>query len=293
MYLTASFKSNKKMSVNKVAVVTGANKGLGYSIVKKLCEKYSGKVYLTSRDERRGTKACDELKKLGLNPSFHQLDVSDKESVNNFVKQIREQNEEVEILINNAGILFLKDAPEPKTFQAEQTIFVNFTALVDFTEAILPFMKNGGRIVNITSSSGHLCRIPSEELRRKFQSETLTLEELKTLVNSYVEDVKQDQEIKEWGDSPYVVSKVAVNAYTFMLHRRLAPKGITVNCVHPGYVMSDMTRGGGSITPDDAADVPVRLALTPWGAGLYVWHNGTVVPWDGPDPRAYIDGRKV
>lgn len=281
------------MSVNKVAVVTGANKGLGYSIVKKLCEKYSGKVYLTSRDERRGTKACDELKKLGLNPSFHQLDVSDKESVNNFVKQIREQNEEVEILINNAGILFLKDAPEPKTFQAEQTIFVNFTALVDFTEAILPFMKNGGRIVNITSSSGHLCRIPSEELRRKFQSETLTLEELKTLVNSYVEDVKQDQEIKEWGDSPYVVSKVAVNAYTFMLHRRLAPKGITVNCVHPGYVMSDMTRGGGSITPDDAADVPVRLALTPWGAGLYVWHNGTVVPWDGPDPRAYIDGRKV
>lgn len=281
------------MSVNKVAVVTGANKGLGYSIVKKLCEKYSGKVYLTSRDERRGGKACEELKKLGFNPSFHQLDVSDKESVNNFVKQIREQNEEVEILINNAGILFLKDAPEPKTFQAEQTVFVNFTALVDFTEAILPFVKNGGRIVNITSSSGHLCRIPSEELRRKFQSETLTLEELKTLVNSYVEDVKQDQEIKEWGDSPYVVSKVAVNAYTFMLHRRLAPKGITVNCVHPGYVMSDMTRGGGSITPDDAADVPVRLALTPWGAGLYVWHNGTVVPWDGPDPRAYIDGRKV
>lgn len=213
------------MSVNKVAVVTGANKGLGYSIVKKLCEKYSGKVYLTSRDERRGETACDELKKLGLNPSFHQLDVSDKESVNNFVKHIREQNEEVEILINNAGILFLKDAPEPKTFQAEQTIFVNFTALVDFTEAILPFVKNGGRIVNITSSSGHLCRIPSEELRRKFQSETLTLEELKTLVNSYVEDVKQDQEIKEWGDSPYVVSKVAVNAYTFMLHRRLAPKG--------------------------------------------------------------------
>lgn len=293
MYLTASFKSNKKMSVNKVAVVTGANKGLGYSIVKKLCEKYSGKVYLTSRDERRGGKACEELKKLGFNPSFHQLDVSDKESVNNFVKHIREQNEEVEILINNAGILFLKDAPEPKTFQAEQTVFVNFTALVDFTEAILPFVKNGGRIVNITSSSGHLCRIPSEELRRKFQSETLTLEELKTLVNSYVEDVKQDQEIKEWGDSPYVVSKVAVNAYTFMLHRRLAPKGITVNCVHPGYVMSDMTRGGGSITPDDAADVPVRLALTPWGAGLYVWHNGTVVPWDGPDPRAYIDGRKV
>ncbi|KAH9634742.1 hypothetical protein HF086_017525 [Spodoptera exigua] len=280
------------MSVKKVAVVTGANKGLGYCIVKKLCDKYNGKVYLTSRDEHRGRKACDELKKMGLNPFFHQLDVSNKESVNNFVKHIRQENEEVEILINNAAILFLKDAPEPKNFQAEQTISINFTALVDFTEAILPFMKNGGKIVNITSSSGHLCRIPSEELRNKFQSENLTVEELKTLVNSYVEDVQQDKEIvKGWGDSPYVVSKVAVNAYTFILHRRLAPKGITVNCVHPGYVMSDMTRGGGSITPDDAANVPVELALIPCGAGLYVWHNGKAVTWDGPDPRVYIDGR--
>lgn len=216
-----------KMSARKVAVVTGSNKGLGYSIVENLCEKYNGKVYLTSRDVTRGIRACKELKKSGLNPIFHQLDVTDEKSIETFVNHIQDKNEEVEILINNAGILFLKDAPEPKMFQAEQTISVNFTALVVFTEAILPLVKSGGKIVNITSSSAHLSRIPSEELRKKFSSESLTLEELKSLVSSYVEDVKKDQEIdKGWGDSPYVVSKVAVNAYTFMLHRRLSLKGI-------------------------------------------------------------------
>ena len=215
-----------KMSTKKVAVVTGSNKGLGFSIVKSLCEKYDGKVYLTSRDENRGRKACEELRKSGLNPIFHQLDVTDEKSIQAFVNHIRDENEEVEILINNAGILFLKDAPEPKIVQAEQTVAINFTALVDFTEAILPLVKSGGKIVNITSSSAHLSRIPSEELRKKFSSTSLTLEDLRSLVSSYVKDVKKDQEMdKGWGDSPYVVSKVAVNAYTFMLHRKLSPKG--------------------------------------------------------------------
>lgn len=214
------------MSTNKVAIVTGANKGLGYAIVQNLCEKYNGSVYLTSRDENRGIIACEELRKLGLSPTYHQLDVTDNVSVKTFVTYIHDKNEEVEILINNAGILFSKDAPEPKIFQAEQTLFINFTSLVNFTEAILPLVKSGGKIVNITSSSGHLSRIPSEELRKKFSSEALTLKELRSLVNSYVEDVKRGEDINNgWGDSPYVVSKVAVNAYTFMLHRRLSSKG--------------------------------------------------------------------
>ncbi|CAH2060735.1 unnamed protein product, partial [Iphiclides podalirius] len=106
--------------------------------------------------------------------------------------------------------------------------------------------------------------------------------------------VRQNKEIEEgWGDSAYVISKVGVNAYTFILQRRLADKGIIVNCVHPGYVMSDMTRGSGNVTPEDAAKVVLNVALeqTTTG-GQYVWHDGTVVPWDGPDPRGYIDGKK-
>lgn len=65
-----------------------------------------------------------------------------------------------------------------------------------------------------------------------------------------------------------------------------------MNCVHPGYVISDMTRGSGSISPEDAAVLPARLALRPTSGGQFVWHDGTSVPWDGPDPRGFIDGKQ-
>ncbi|XP_023935544.2 carbonyl reductase [NADPH] 3 [Bicyclus anynana] len=277
----------------KIAVVTGANKGFGYAIVKGLCEKFIGAVYLTSRDEIRGKQACKDLEKLGYNPIYHQLDVTDEESVTTFCSFIRSQNKKIDLLVNNAGVLFLKDSKEPKYYQAEQTMLVNFFALVDFTEAILPLVNTNGTILNITSSSGHLSRIPSEDLRKRIGDPNLNLEGLKILMKSYLESVKLNRDGADgWGDSPYVVSKVGVNAYTFMLHRRLADKGIVVNCFHPGYVMTDMTKGVGSVTPDQAAEVALRCALQPRG-GLYVWHNGATVTWDGPDPRGFIDGKSV
>ncbi|CAG5037633.1 unnamed protein product [Parnassius apollo] len=282
------------MPVSKVAIVTGANKGLGYALVKELCENFNGTVYLTSRDEERGRCACESLNQLNLHPVYYQLDIVNYQNISKFCSFIKNKDQRVDILINNAGILFLKDAKEPRDFQAEQTILVNFTALVTFTEAMLPYIVNGGKIVNISSSSGHLSRIPSEKLRKQISSPNLTLNKLKELMNDYVEAVKQGKDIEEgWGDSPYVVSKVGVNAYTFMLQRRLADRKIAVNCVHPGYVISDMTRGSGSVTPEQAAKVVAKLALEPERGGLYVWHNGDIVPWDGPDPRAYIDGKKL
>ncbi|KAM3958827.1 carbonyl reductase [NADPH] 3 [Aphomia sociella] len=276
----------------KVAIVTGANKGLGFSIVKGLCDKYEGIVYLTSRDEKRGRDACDELIKLGYDPKYYQLDITDVNNIIKFCTFLKEQHGQVDIVINNAGILFLKDAKESKLYQAEQTVLVNYTALVNFCEKILPLIRNGGKIVNISSSSGHLSRIPSEKLRKMISSPDLSLEKLNEIIDSYVEAVRINKEKEEgWGDSPYVVSKVGVNAYTFILHRRLQNRGVMVNCVHPGYVMSDMTRGGGNISPEQGSKQPLRLALKPERGGLYVWHDGTTVPWDGPDPRGYIDGK--
>ncbi|KPJ05804.1 Carbonyl reductase [NADPH] 1 [Papilio xuthus] len=281
------------MSNNKVAIVTGANKGLGFPLVKELCEKLDGIVYLTSRDETRGIEACEKIRKMGYYPKYHQLDVGNSNSVVKLTSFICKEEQKVDLLINNAGILFLKDAKESKYVQAEQTIFINFTALVNFTEAMLPFIVDGGKIINISSSSGHLSRIPSEKLREKISSPNLTLIELQSLMNDYLEAVKENKEIEDgWGDSPYVVSKVGVNAYTFLLNRRLADRGIKVDCVHPGYVISDMTRGSGNVSPDEAAKVVVKVALDSESGGRYFWHNGDVVPWDGPDPRGYIDGKK-
>lgn len=209
-----------------LAVVTGANKGLGLAIVKELCEKFNGTVYLTSRDETRGQAACKSLQELGLNPRYHQLDIIDDGSISKFLTYIEKTYKKIDLLINNAGILFLKDAREPFQQQVEQTMSVNFFSLVHFCESVLPFIKSGGKIVNISSSSGHLSRIPSQSVRNRLLKEDLTVEELKKLLSSYVEDVKAGREVSDtWGDSPYVVSKVGVNAYTFILHRRLAKQG--------------------------------------------------------------------
>ncbi|XP_068624775.1 carbonyl reductase [NADPH] 3-like [Battus philenor] len=276
----------------KVAIVTGANKGLGYSLVKELCTNFNGTVYLTSRDENRGNDAYQKLKHLHLYVKYHQLDIANNDSVSRFCSFIKNEISDVDLLINNAGVLFLKDAKESKYFQAEQTILINFTALVNFNEAMLPFIAKGGKIINISSSSGHLSRIPSENLRKKLSSPNLTLEDLQKLMDDYLEAVKLNKEIEEgWGDSPYVVSKVGVNAYTFMLHRRLVNKGIIVSCMHPGYVMSDMTRFSGSVTPEQAAKVVLKTTLESQSGGHFFWHDGSIVPWDGVDPRVYIDGK--
>ncbi|XP_041983370.1 carbonyl reductase [NADPH] 3-like isoform X2 [Aricia agestis] len=272
-----------------IAVVTGANKGLGYSTVKQLCKKYKGTVYLTSRDEKRGIEAFEKLKTSSDNLYYYQLDVSDENSIKDFCKHLEKERKTIDILVNNAGVLFLKDSKEPKLYQAEQTVLINFFALVNFTEAVLPFINDNATIVNISSSSGHLSRV-SDSLRSRISDQNLSLDGLKDLMKEYIDDVKLNKEDvdKDWGESPYVISKVAVNAYTFQLNRRLQNRGIRVNCVHPGYVISDMTRGGGKVTPDLAAELVVTVAMETAG-GVYVWSNGQRVPWDGADPRGYID----
>ncbi|CAH2099143.1 unnamed protein product [Euphydryas editha] len=281
------------MSEEKIAVVTGGNRGIGFAIVKGLCENFNGSIFLTSRDKSKGEKACQELQNIGYTPQFYQLDVTENESILNFCSLFK-SNKKIDLLVNNAGILFLKDAIESKIFQAEQTLLVNFFALVNFTEAILPFIKDHGTILNISSSSGHLSRIPSEKLRKEISDPNLSLDGLKSLMQNYIESVKLNKHIADgWGDSPYVVSKVGLNAYTFMLNRRLKHRGILVNCIHPGYVMTDMTRGAGTVSPEEAAKCVLKLALNTKVGGLYVWSNGDIVPWDGPDPRGYIDGKIV
>ena len=95
------------MSSKRVAVVTGSNKGIGLAIVRSLCKKFDGDVVLTSRDEGRGNEAVAELKeKEGLNPVYHQLDITSRDSIEGLVAFIRDKYGGLDILINNAGIAY-------------------------------------------------------------------------------------------------------------------------------------------------------------------------------------------
>lgn len=85
--------------------MTGANKGIGYAIVKGLCEKFQGTVYLTARNESKGEKAVADLKALGYSPVFHQLDITDQTSIDRFKQHLQTTHGGIDILINNAGVI--------------------------------------------------------------------------------------------------------------------------------------------------------------------------------------------
>nr|CAD7263488.1 unnamed protein product [Timema shepardi] len=279
----------------KVAVVTGANKGIGYAIVKDLCTKFDGAVYLTARDESRGNTAVSELQKLGLKPNFHQLDVSDINSINTFRDYLRNKYGGLDVLINNAAIAYKHSAPEPFGEQAENTQRVNYFNLLDVCHSLFPLLRPHARVVNVSSSMGHLTKIPDQKIRNKFASSSLTEEELSELVNQFIRLAKKGEHTKYgWPDNSYSVSKVAVSALTIIQQRAFdqdSREDLVVNSVHPGYVKTDMTGGAGYFTTERGAEAPVYLALlgpnisSPKGS--YVWHDKKIVDWvHGPVPEA-------
>jgi len=280
----------------KVAVVTGGNKGIGYAIVKGLCEKYDGIVYLTARDVGRGEAAVSELEKLGLKPRFHQLDVTDQKSLETFHDFIKNEHGGIDILVNNAAIAYKRTATESFGVQAENTLHVNYFSLLNTCHVLFPLLRPHARVVNLSSSEGHLLKIPGELLREKLSSSSLTEEELTDLLQQFVKAAKSGKHKDEgWPNSTYQVSKVGVSALSFIQQRAFDAdprEDLVVNAVHPGYVDTDMTGHTGPLTIEQGAEAPLYLALLPPDVksprGCFVWYNKDVVDWvNGPTPAPY------
>jgi len=271
----------------KVAIVTGGNKGIGFGIVKGLCEKFVGTVYLTARDVSRGKAAVADLKKSGLNAEFYQLDVTDPESVTRFGDYIKEKHGGIDVLVNNAAIAFKNDATESFAIQAKETTFVNYFSLVSTCNILFPLLRDNARVVNLSSSAGHLTRIPGEHLRKKFADPSLTEPALSELIKEFVAAAERGtKEADGWGKSAYSVSKVAVTALTFIQDREYGPKGISINCVHPGYVDTDMTSHKGPFTVERGSLASLYLALEAPAdlKGVYMWHDKSIADWFGEMP---------
>ena len=146
-------------------------------------------------------------------------------------------------------------------------------------------MKSNARVVNLSSSAGHLFKIPSSDLRKKFADNNLDEPTLSDLVSQFVNAAKNGTNKADgWGGSAYVVSKVAVSALTFIQDRKYGPKGIFVNCVHPGYVDTDMTSHKGPLTIEQGAKGPLYLAIGDEKGqtnlkGVYMWYDCSIVDW--------------
>ncbi|XP_051955458.1 carbonyl reductase 1-like [Xyrauchen texanus] len=271
----------------KVAVVTGANKGIGLAIVKGLCKAgFKGDILLTARNEKLGQETVAAL---GCkNVIFHQLDICDQGSCLKLRKFLEENYGGLDVLVNNAGIAFKQSATEPFGEQAEVTMRTNFWGTLWVSHALLPILNPNARVVNVSSfvSKKSLDQC-SPELQAKLRNIQMSEEELCLLMGEFVQAAqKGDHAAQGWPNSAYGTTKIGVTVLSKIQARVLTETrpgdGILLNACCPGWVRTDMAGPNALKSPEEGAETPVYLAMLPVGAkephGQLVWDK-TVQEW--------------
>ncbi|KAG9446971.1 hypothetical protein H6P81_013099 [Aristolochia fimbriata] len=260
--------STRWWSKDTIVVVTGANQGIGYALVKRFAE-LGLTVVLTARDPSKGLRAVASLRAQGLNVDFCRLDVADPASIKEFAARLRESHGAVDILVNNAAVSF-NELYRNTVEHAETVIRTNFYGAKLLTEALLPLFRRSAsisRILNISSRLGLLNKVTNQGVRRLLlDEERLSEEKIEGMLNQFLGEVqkgkwKEGGWPKVWTD--YAVSKLALNAYARLLAKRQQGQGLSVNCFCPGFTKTAMTHGQGKHTADAAAALAARVALLP------------------------------
>jgi len=229
------------MNKKKIALITGANKGIGLETARQL-GKQDITVLLGARDSKKGNAAAEALRKDGIDAHSIVIDVSNLESIRKAANQVERDFGRLDILINNAGVMMderTKKVSGQSLDTWRATFDTNVFGLIATTNAFLPLLRKseGGRVVNLSSILGSI----------EFHA-------------------KPGSPIYESKDTPaYNVSKAAVNAYTVQLAHELKETGIKVNAAHPGWVKTDMGGSEAPLTPEQGADTIVWLATLPKG----------------------------
>nr|CAB3487754.1 unnamed protein product [Digitaria exilis] len=257
----------------RVAVVTGGNKGIGLEV----CRQLAGNgitVILTARDEARGAAAVEKLADAGLSGvNFHQLDVTDAQSIARLANSLKARFGKLDILFSGMDRRQRAEwiwANCRETFDAAKSgVHTNYYGMKNVTEALLLQASSDGRIVNVSSDNGLLRHFRNEELEQELNDvDKLTEERLDELLAMFLKDSEAGEaKARGWPMyfSAYKVAKAAMNAYSRVLARK-HPK-LRINCVHPGYVKTDLTRHLGLLTPEEGASNVVKVVLLPEGDG--------------------------
>ncbi len=239
----------------RIALITGANKGLGFETARQL-GKQGITVLIGARDTARGDAAVAALAKDGITAAAISLDVTNQASITAAVAAVTARHGRLDILVNNAGILdYAADTgPETTSVDTFRRVFeTNLFGLVAVTQAFLPLLKQSpaGRIVNLSS-----------------------------ILGSISEHADANSFIYNFLLTAYDSSKAAVNLYTVELAHALKATKVKVNAAHPGWVKTDM---GGEQAPMEIIDgvkTSVALATLPddGPTGGY-FHLGVHLRW--------------
>lgn len=216
--------------MKRIAVVTGALKGLGLQTAKDLARQ-DFSVVLTGRDEIRGKTLQEQLHREGLKLNFHFLDVGSPDSVEDFSQRVQREYGQVDVLINNAGI-YPHEREDGETAALvegiEKAFQVNALGPYLLCRRIVPLMlkNNYGRVVNVSSGMGQLSEMNA-------------------------------------GSPGYRLSKVALNAVTCMFADQAKGRNVLINSVCPGWVKTDMGGSGAPRTLEQGAAGIVWAATLP------------------------------
>jgi len=251
-------------------VVTGSNQGIGFAIVRALCKQWDGHVYLTARDSERGQKAVEDLKKEGLEPKFHALDITKHDSIITLKNFLKSTYGGVDILINNAGIAYKQASTAPFAEQAEVTNATNYFSTLDVCDALFPLLRSHARVVNVSSmvSTWTLAKLSPEMKARTLAADTIP--KVSSIISEFVQAAKSGNH-KQLGfaDTAYGMSKLGVTAATIVqqaeMDKDTSRQDVVINCCCPGYVSTNMTSYKGHKTIEAGAETPVYLALLPQG----------------------------
>jgi NAD(P)-dependent dehydrogenase (short-subunit alcohol dehydrogenase family) len=243
-------------NAKKIALITGANKGLGFEMARQL-GKAGVTVVLAARDAQKGEAAAAKLRGEGLDAQSLKLDVTNKEDRAAAAKYLESKFGRLDILINNAGVSQEGLGAGKVSTTTEEVIHstfeTNFFAPVALTQALLPLIRKSkaGRIVNMSSILG---------------SQTLHA------------DPKSP--IYDFKSLAYDSSKAALNSFTIHLAHELKDTGIKVNSAHPGWVKTDMGTDAAPMEIPEGGKTGVELALLgedgPTGG---YFHLGQPLPW--------------
>lgn len=214
----------------KTVLITGANRGIGQYVASVLATE-GWDVLVASRDKQKGDATAARLRKAtGGRLKGTALDVTSDESVATCVQKLRDGAIKLDALVNNAGI-YGEGRGEGGV---ERTLATNFFGPLRVTLGMLPLLRDGATITNVTSGLGALANLDAAH-RRLLADPALTREALALHMQRFVE-----ADGAGWGTDAYGVSKAALNALTRIFAVELAPRGIRVNATDPGWVRTDM-----------------------------------------------------
>lgn len=243
--------------MSKVAFITGGNRGIGFETAKALGAQGINLI-LGCRVLAKGQSAAKELQGMGFNAEAIAYDASDENSASNVYNYIDQKYGELDILINNAGMIAEDLVGNNSSISVSQAVLketfnTNLFAVVALTQKLLPLLMKSvaGRVVNLSSIVGSLT--------------------IQSMENSPIDAAKA---------FAYNASKTALNVYTIHLAHELKDTKIKVNSAHPGWVKTEL---GGPYAPMEVADsykTSLRLAtLDDHGPTGGFFHEADTMPW--------------